>query len=127
MNRPMIAPDAGPTPVCVLRWLARAASLASLGLLALFATSGGAAPSGFEWLLLAFFPLGVALGTVVAWHREILGGLIALASLAAFHALLLLDGSRPAAGWWFLVFASPALVLLVCGVTTRRARPRPAA
>jgi hypothetical protein len=85
--------------VCVLRWLARAASLASLGLLALFATSGGAAPSGFEWLLLAFFPLGVALGTVVAWHREILGGLIALASLAAFHALLLLDGSRPAAGW----------------------------
>lgn len=82
---------------------------------------------GFEWLLLAFFPLGVALGTVVAWHREILGGLIALASLAAFHALLLLDGSRPAPGWWFLVFALPALALLVCGVTTRRARPKPAA
>lgn len=130
MNRPMIAPDAGPTPVCALRWLARAASLASLaslGLLAMFATSGGAAPSGFEWLLLAFFPLGVALGTVVAWHREILGGVIAASSLAAFHALLLLDGSRPAPGWWFLVFASPALALLVCGVTVRVARPRPAA
>jgi hypothetical protein len=59
---------------------------------------------------------------IVAWHREILGGVIAASSLAAFHALLLLDGSRPAAGWWFLVFASPALALLSCGLTARFAR-----
>jgi hypothetical protein len=124
---PVLATDSGPAPIRILRWTARAASLVSLGFLGMFATSGGAAPSGFEWMLLAFFPIGVAIGMMVAWHREILGGAIAASSLAAFHALILLDGSRPAAGWWFLVFASPALALLACGVTTRRARPRPAA
>ena len=118
----MLATDRGPVPIRVLRWTARAASLVSLVFLAMFATSGGSAPTAAEWLLLAFFPIGVALGMIVAWHREILGGVIAASSLAAFHALLLLDGSRPAAGWWFLVFASPALALLVCGVTTRFAR-----
>jgi len=120
----MLATDTGPLSIRVLRWTARAASLVSLAFLAMFATSGGAAPSGYDWLLLAFFPVGVALGMIVAWRREILGGVIAASSLAAFHALLLLDGSRPAAGWWFLVFASPAFVLLACGVTTRFAGPR---
>jgi hypothetical protein len=123
----MLADDRGTLSIRVLRWTARAASLVSLAFLAMFATSGGAAPSAMEWLLIAFFPIGVALGMIVAWHREILGGVIAASSLAAFHALLLLDGSRPAPGWWFLVVASPALALLVCGVTTRRARPRPVA
>jgi len=123
----MLADDRGTLSIRVLRWTARAASLVSLAFLAMFATSGGAAPSAMEWLLIAFFPIGVALGMIVAWHREILGGVIAASSLAAFHALLLLDVSRPAPGWWFLAFASPALALLVCGVTTRRARPQPAA
>jgi len=120
----MLAADAGPLPIRILRWTARAASLVSLAFLAMFATSGGAAPTAAEWLLIAFFPVGVALGMLVAWHREILGGVIAATSLGVFHALLLLDGSRPAAGWWFLVFASPALALLACGLTTRTARPR---
>ena len=119
----MLADDRGTLSIRILRWTARAASLVSLAFLAMFATSGGAAPSGYDWLLLAFFPVGMALGMIVAWHREILGGVIAASSLAAFHALLLLDGSRPAAGWWFLVFASPAVALLFCGVTTRFARP----
>jgi hypothetical protein len=126
----LLATDAGPLPIRLLRWTARAASLVSLAFLAMFATSGGAAPTAAEWLLLAFFPIGVALGMIVAWHREILGGVIAASSLAAFHALLLLDGSRPAPGWWFLVFASPALAVFPSGPLTacvgvRRARPAP--
>ena len=122
-----IAPDAGPVPVRVLRWIARAASLGSLGLLAMFATSGGDAPSAFEWLLLAFFPIGVAAGTILAWWSEILGGGIAGASLLAFHAIVSLDQSRPSVGIWFLVFASPALALLACGIMTRASLRRTAA
>ncbi len=121
-----IAPDVGPTPVRVLRWIARSASLASVGLLAMFAASGGAAPSAFEWLLLAFFPIGVALGMLFAWRSEVLGGVIAAASLGAFYAIVSLDASRPPMGPWFVVFASPALALLACGVMTRVARRRPA-
>lgn len=104
----------------VLRWSARIASIASLALLTFFATSGGSMPSGFEWVLLAFFPLGVMVGMSLAWRREVLGGAITAASLAAFHVLLAFDSSRPAAGPWFVVFASPGLALLACGLLARR-------
>lgn len=122
-----IAPDAGPVLVRVLRWIARAASLGSLGLLAMFATSGGDSPSASEWLLLAFFPIGVAVGMVLAWWREILGGTVAGASLAAFHLIVALDNARPFPGVWFLVFTSPALALLACGFMTRASLRRSAA
>jgi len=122
----ILAPDLGPVPVRLLRWVARAASLASLSLLAMFATSGGAAPTASEWLMLAFFPIGVAVGMLVAWRSEIIGGAIAAASLGAFYAIVSLDGARPPMGPWFVVFASPALALLACGVMTRVARRRPA-
>lgn len=117
--RHVLACDCGPWPVRALRWLARAASIASLSLLAMFATSGGAAPSAFEWLLLAFFPLGTAIGMALAWRFEILGGAVSATSLALFYAVLSLDESRPPAGPWFVVFASPALALLACGLATR--------
>jgi energy-converting hydrogenase Eha subunit A len=113
------APDRGPLPLRVVRWIARLASLASLAMLTLFATSGGERPSAFEWLLLACFPFGVALGMIVAWFREILGGSITLASLVAFHVLLAAAGDRPPAGPWFLMFASPGLVLLGVGLASR--------
>lgn len=123
----LLAPDLGPLPIRALRWTARAASLVSLGFLAMFATSGGAAPSASEWMLLAFFPIGVAIGMVVAWRREILGGAIAAGSLGAFYATISLDAARPPAGPWFVVFASPALALFACGVMTRFARRQSAA
>lgn len=122
-----LAPDAGPAPVRVLRWIARAASVASLALLAMFALSGGAAPSASEWLMLAFFPIGVAVGMLVAWRSEIIGGVIAAASLVAFYAIISLDAARPPAGPWFVVFASPAMALLACGITTRALLRRSAA
>ena len=123
----VLAPDLGPVPVRLLRWVARAASLAGLALLAMFATSEGAAPSASEWLMLAFFPIGVAVGTLVAWCSEIIGGAVAAVSLGAFYAIVSLDGTRPPMGPWFVVFASPALALLACGVMTRVAQRRSAA
>lgn len=106
-------------PLVVLRWLARVATLASLAMLALFATSGGGWPSAFEWLLLAFFPLGVAVGMIVAWWREVLGGCITLASLVAFYVLMLVrDGHVPMTPW-FAIFALPGLVLLGVGLLER--------
>jgi hypothetical protein len=98
--------------------LARAASLASLGLLAMFATSGGEWPTPLEWLMIAFFPLGVATGTVLAWWREIAGGAIAVAGLVGFHAIVAMAG-RPWPGPWFAAFAAPAAALLACGLATR--------
>lgn len=114
----VFAPDIGPWPVRVLRWAARAASVASLGLLTAFATSGGDWPSPQEWLMIALFPLGVALGTALAWRHEVLGGLVATASLAAFYGLVTaVSGEWP--GWWFTAFAAPGIALLPCGLVAR--------
>lgn len=116
----LFATDSGPAWVRVLRWLARTASGASLALMALMATEGPAMPRGSDWLLVGFFPIGVALGLLIAWRNEILGGAIAGVSLAAFYVVNMLDSSRLPAGPWFLVFASPALALLGCGLVARR-------
>jgi hypothetical protein len=97
----------------------------SLLLLAQFAFSGGDWPSPHEWLLIAFFPVGVAAGTIIAWHRELLGGSIAAGSLLAFHALLLMRNSTASPGPWFFVFASPALALGACGLVARRPTSTP--
>jgi hypothetical protein len=114
----LLAPNSGPRPVKALRWLARATSVASLALLAMFATSGGNAPSANEWVLLAFFPIGVSIGTIVAWRSEIVGGALTLASLVIFHLLVAFLGSGGFPGFWFAAFAAPGIVLLLCGLAT---------
>ncbi len=119
LSRLPIAKDTGAPPWRILRWLARAASLASLALLAMFATTDGNAPSAWEWLLILFFPIGVAVGLVLAWFNEIRGGSLATLSLVALHLLMWSHDSQFWHGPWFLVFASPAIALLACGLATR--------
>jgi hypothetical protein len=108
-----------PMPVVVIRWLARAASLASIGLLVAFATSGGSWPTALEWALIACFPVGTVVGMAIAWRKEIAGGLVTLASLAAFYAIYAVAGGGPPTGPWFVAFAAPGLALLGCGIASR--------
>ena len=105
--------------MAVVRWLARAASLASVGLLVAFATSGGGWPKALEWALIACFPVGTVVGMAIAWRKEIAGGLVTLASLAAFYAIATVAGGSPPTGPWFLAFAAPGLALLGCGIASR--------
>src|ERR1022692_4182722 len=66
-----------------LRWSARVLSILVVALLLVFACGEGLNLSRFtvrELLLFAFFPLGLCVGMVVAWRREILGGCITVAS-----------------------------------------------
>ena len=123
--RGFVAPNIGPPIVRAVRLLARTASIVSLLLLTQFAFSGGEWPSLREWLLIAFFPVGVAAGTIIAWRREVLGGSIAAGSLLVFHALLLMRDSATSPGPWFLAFASPALALGACGLVARRSTNTP--
>lgn len=109
-----------PAPLLVVRWLARIASVASLAMLALFATSGGNSPTLGELLLIAFFPVGVAIGMIVAWWREVLGGGITLGSLAVFYLILLIQSGHVPTTAWFGIFASPGVLFLLCGVLASR-------
>ena len=116
-----IAANLGPTPVRVVRWIARALSLASIGLLVAFATSGGEWPTALEWVLIACFPVGTVAGMALAWRSEVAGGVLTLASLAAFYGIATSAGGHAPGGPWFVAFASPGLALLGCGIATRYA------
>jgi hypothetical protein len=100
----------------LLRWTARIGTLICLAVLTLLYVDEGIDPvrvAGREWLGLAFFPGGLALGLILAWRWEGTGSLIALGSLAAFYVIY---------GWWLsgnlwqgaasIVFAAPAVLYL---------------
>ncbi len=70
-----------------VRWLARAPSVLSIGLLVLFIIGEGSGPHDIatrQWIGLLFFPFGVVVGMLVAWKREALGGLLSIGSLVCF-------------------------------------------
>lgn len=103
--------------------IARVAAVISLVFLGLFTFGGDldlGAMSMHGLLLFACFPLGVAIG--LAWgvvRSARIGGLVALASIAAFYGIHVAgDGAWPK-GPYFALLASPGLLLLVASFTRR--------
>lgn len=108
-----------------LQWLARVSSIVSIFVLLLFFVGEGFNPAALrsrEWILMIFFPLGVAAGMAVAWRREGLGGAITVVSLIAFYLTHFLFGSGFPRGWAFVTFASPGFLFLAHWLLTRGAR-----
>lgn len=104
-----------------VRFIARVWSLASLAFVAMFVIGEAGNPSPrpptvVEWLtLLTLFPGGVALGLILSWWRERLGGLLTLACLIGFYAVQgVTHGSLPR-GPWFALVAAPGLLFLFAG------------
>lgn len=105
--------------VTVLRWVARIASLASLGFVLFFLIGERFNPADVrlrEWPLFACFPLGVCAGIAVGWRKEKLGGLVTLASLLGFYAVEFLLSGRLAGGPWPALVAAPGALFLLCGL-----------
>ncbi len=111
----------------IIRWMARAWSIASVGFILLMFIGSGLA-EGFnlaqftscDWVGLFFFPFGVSLGMIVAWRREGLGGGITVGSLLAFYAVLrVMDGRFPR-GPYFALVAAPGVLFLMCWLLSAR-------
>jgi hypothetical protein len=99
----------------IIRWLARAWTIASIGLVLLFIVGDGSMPGTFvQWLGFLFFPVGISVGMVVAWWRERLGGSITVASLVAFYAIHLATAGTLPRGWAWLAVAAPGFLFLLC-------------
>ena len=98
-------------PMAFVEFLARAASIISITLLVLLFQAEALHPSEIaprEWFGLAFFPIGVIAGLVIAWWKEGLGVSITLGSLLAFYLVYGFLLEYHVGGWAFVVFASPA-------------------
>lgn len=112
-----------PSPISatIARWTARVLSLGTLAIIAAFAFGEGT-PRPEEWVLLAFFPIGLMVGLVLAWWREIGGGLVALGSMAAFYLICALSRGAIPSGPYFAILASPAVLFVLAGVLRRAGR-----
>ena len=103
-------------PLAVIELLARVGSIASITLLLMLFVGEGLHPSQVaarEWVGLAFFPIGVMVGMVIAWWKEGVGAAITLGSLLAFYLVYGYLMKYHIAGWAFLVFASPGFLFLL--------------
>lgn len=116
-----------PKVILVLRWVARIWSLFLLALLLLIAVlpdPNAVAPVPLsDWVVLGLLVGGALLGLLVAWVRELAGGLIVIAGWLA-HTI----GFRVARGEWMpasgilvqmLLFLVPAVLFLICGYLSR--------
>jgi hypothetical protein len=73
-------------------------------------------PTVSEAVALGFFPVGVALGFVIAWRREALGGAITVASITCFYLCLLAVRGRLPGGPYFILLAAPGFLFLANAV-----------
>ncbi|HVM94624.1 MAG TPA: hypothetical protein VMT67_17510 [Terriglobales bacterium] len=109
----------------VTRWVARAWSVLNILIIFMFAIGEslrplGAVPTYQEWIALALWPVGVAIGLLVSWLREVLGGLIALFCLASFYFWTFLRSGHLPHGPFFFLIAAPALVFLLAAILSAR-------
>jgi hypothetical protein len=106
----------------ILRWTARILSILSIGVVLLFMIGEGFNLSGFKtktFFMALFFPIGFYLGMMVAWKREGLGGMITVASLAAFYIVHMITSTRFPKGPTLVILALPGFLFLVYGVWIR--------
>ncbi len=110
-----------------LRLVARLWSALSLLFLLAFFVGEWMPPQGIrDGLALFFFPFGVAVGLVLAWRREGLGGAIAVGSLVAFYLTLYGFDRRWPRGPYFLLIAAPGLLFMLLAYLERSPSPREA-
>jgi acyl-[acyl-carrier-protein]-phospholipid O-acyltransferase/long-chain-fatty-acid--[acyl-carrier-protein] ligase len=118
-----------PTIAAILiRWLARILGLAGLALVLVFMIGEGFNPFRFtarELALCACFPLAWMIGLLLAWRRELAGGLLTVGSILSFHAVHFATTGGMPRGWAFAVLAIPGCLFLVASLLSA-GQPRPA-
>jgi len=112
-------------PTRRLRWTARLWSIVSIGLILLFITFEGKNPTTFEeWIGFLFFPLGISVGMIAAWRRELIGGCITIGCLMIFYAYRLATTGILPKGLAWLAFAAPGFLFLLTWYRSRRRPPQ---
>jgi hypothetical protein len=108
-----------------LRLTAKIWSILSIGFVLLIfigemINATGPAPTLDEWLGLAFFPMGVVIGLILAWWHEGVGGAVTVLSFVAFYIWELILSGSLADGPFFLLVAAPGFLFLTTWLQSRR-------
>jgi hypothetical protein len=107
----------------VVRWVARAWSIASIGLVVGFLIGEGFHPEQLapaQCLGFFFFPVGICIGMILAWWKEGLGGGITVGSLAAFYVIHVATAGALPKGLAWPTFAAPGFLFVLCWCRGRK-------
>lgn len=109
-----------------LRWTGRIWAVVSVAVLAVFAFGGRETlqPSASQMVGVLLFPIGVAVGLVVGWWRQAVGGCVTVCSLALFYVWMFAQHGRLPPGPYFLLLAAPGF-LFIAGALLQRIDRRP--
>jgi len=119
--------------IAVPRWIARIWGMLAFLAVVLVALGPDGQAAGqsvplIEWLLLSLYPLA-ALGLILAWRWELLGGTLAVACmLLEIVGFRLVKGGYPDLFGYavpLVLFALPGILFVICWVLSRRS-PAPA-
>jgi hypothetical protein len=105
-----------------IRRLARITSLICMAFLALMVLGEILSPhappptSVRDLVGLALMPGGLIVGLLLAWRRELLGGVVSLLSLIAFYAWLGWQAGSLPRGWIIPLLGLPSLLFIICGL-----------
>ncbi len=109
-----------------IKWIARIWSILSLAFLLLFFgasifSSGGADTFAFKDVFqFVFFPIGLTIGLIIAWKREGLGGIIAIASIIGFHLQMLITHGKPDFVLFIELLAAPGILFILYWILSRK-------
>jgi hypothetical protein len=111
----------------VLRWIARAWSVLSVGFVLVIVIGEVVSPHAprptvEEMVGMALFPVGVMIGLFLGWWREGLGGAIATVSLVGFYLWSYIVRGWLAGGPYFLLIAAPGFLFLALRALQRQAK-----
>jgi hypothetical protein len=112
----------------ILRWIARIWSILVLSLTVLIFVGSVFSPEGddatwkpIELVAALFFPIGMTIGMIVAWRKELIGGLITVISFIIFSILILIPrGAVVRAMPMFLFLTAPGILFLINGIICRK-------
>lgn len=114
----------------LLRWVARLAGLASCIAIAALAYNQRMNPAQMgadDLLLFVFFPTAVALGLVLGWWRDLVGGAVAVGGWAAFQLAHSFVVGSVCKDWEVNGLSAAGLLFLLSGILRARARTGAAA
>lgn len=110
-----------------VRWVARILGVLLVGLFVVFAIGQGLQPlklPGAEFGLMSVLLVALS-GMLVAWRRELLGGLMIVAGMTAFYLINFTVSGQLPGGWVFPLCFVPGILALVCWLSRRTpASPR---
>lgn len=110
----------------LLRIVARASDVVCLAIIILFFIAEDmmfGQVSLSEWAGLFFFPMGVFIGLVLAWHEELMGGLLIALSVTGFYVVYgWLLNSSIYQSWALLPFLVPGILFIAYGMARSSTR-----